>query len=608
MKISSRFKLVIVIIIITVSFLSFCTVTQFLDLSRRLLEIKSNSLLMNNIRDMEVIFQNLVINALDISHTGDISEKRIVAVKLSFTELERKLGKIKEHEAESDNIKKIISLSETLIEISRNSILQPVFNRKEINPDINEKIIYEILDPLRISIKNENKKVDEKMNHNYEEAEILRNRYVKILIPFIAVSFILLCFYLYRVLKKGIGALNVLQKNLENLTGNEVSLDARLNEAGSDETAELGKSFNSFIKRLSEMISELEIIAERHSETGHDLSSSVSDVADSLENVENELLHIVSMNRDLSRGIDKAGADVAVIKQGIDDLSENSESMKKSFNATGKILMESVNKQKILISESELLINTSDKLKRISDAGNISLSAMTEKISNIENRIKRITDTLDVSNDITEKLGVIVINTSIEAAHAGEKGKRFEIIAKEFRKLSTQLNKYNDDTSELMNNMIDDVNDLNEKSSMSLKYLKEILEINNKLLAVFNNNKSLLMESSEMSEKSIRNFSCLDDEVINVDNQISIMHEKVNLIKDQFDLTGTTYSKQALSVDRISNSIDLMNNFTKTVISTEKANRVTLKDLNSQIGKFRNNGQSNEFPDNSDALSRIIES
>ena len=608
MKISSRFKLVIVIIIITVSFLSFCTVTQFLDLSRRLLEIKSNSLLMNNIRDMEVIFQNLVINALDISHTGDISEKRIVAVKLSFTELERKLKKIKEHEAESDNIKKIISLSETLIEISRNSILQPVFNRKEINPDINEKIIYEILDPLRISIKNENKKVDEKMNHNYEEAEILRNRYVKILIPFIAVSFILLCFYLYRVLKKGIEALNVLQKNLENLTGNEVSLDARLDETGSDETAELGKSFNSFIKRLSEMISELEIIAERHSETGHDLSSSVSDVADSLENVENELLHIVSMNRDLSRGIDKAGADVAVIKQGIDDLSENSESMKKSFNATGKILMESVNKQKILISESELLINTSDKLKRISDAGNISLSAMTEKISNIENRIKRITDTLDVSNDITEKLGVIAINTSIEAAHAGEKGKRFEIIAKEFRKLSTQLNKYNDDTSELMNNMIDDVNDLNEKSSMSLKYLKEILEINNKLLAVFNNNKSLLMESSEMSEKSIRNFSCLDDEVINVDNQISIMHEKVNLIKDQFDLTGTTYSKQALSVDRISNSIDLMNNFTKTVISTEKANRVTLKDLNSQIGKFRNNGQSNEFPDNSDALSRIIES
>ncbi len=606
MKISSRFKLVIVVIFITVSLLSVFTVIQFLDLNRRLLEIKTNSLLMNNIRDMEVVFQKLVINALDIYNTGDISEKRIVAVKLSFTELERNLKKIKEYEAESDNIKKIISLSENLIEISRNSILQPIFDREEIKPDINEKIIYEILDPLRIFIKNENKKVDETMNNNYNEAEILRDRYVRILIPFIIGSLILFCFYLYRVMEKGIKALTVLQNNLENLAGNDVYLDIRLNERGSDEIAELGKAFNSFIKRLSDMIYELEIIAERHSKAGSNLTSSVSDVVDSLENVEKELLHIVSMNRDLSRGMDKVGADVAIIKKGIDELSGNSESMKKSFNGTGRILRESVDKQKKLISESEILIITSERLKNISDAGSVSLSVMTEKISNIERRIKRITDTLDVSNDITEKLGVIAINTSIEAAHAGESGKSFEIIAKEFRKLSKQLNKYSADSSELMSSMLNDVNDLNAKSRLTLKYINEILEINNELLTAFKRNKVILLESSEMSEKSIRNFSCLDEEVVNVDTQISIMHEKVNLIKDQFNLNVMTYSKQAVSVDRISGSIELMNNFTKTVISSKKANSVTLEDLNFQIGKFRNKEQNTVLPDNSDALSQII--
>ena len=268
MKISSRFKIIIIIIIIAVLILSCFTVLQFLDLNKRLLEIKNDSVVLNDIRSMEVNFQKLVISALDIYYTGDISEKRIVAVKLSFTEVERELKQIKEHNSGTDNLKQIITLAENLIKISKESILQPIFNRKKISSDINEKIIYEILDPLHVAIKDENKELNIKMNSNYEIAEKLRDRYVRFFTPSIIVSLVLLSFFLYRSMKKGITALTVLQSNLENLAGEDVSLDLRLTESGGDETAELGKAFNSFIKQLSGMISELEIIAGKHSETG----------------------------------------------------------------------------------------------------------------------------------------------------------------------------------------------------------------------------------------------------------------------------------------------------------------------------------------------------
>ena len=144
---------------------------------------------------------------------------------------------------------------------------------------------------------------------------------------------------------------------------------------------------------------------------------------------------MVSMNSELSSGISKADSDVSMIKEGIDELSGNSASMKSSFSDTGRIIEKSVDSQNRLISKTQTLIDTSARLKELSDSGSSSLSAMNCKISDIESRIDRISETLEISNDITEKLGVIAINTSIEAANAGKNGKSFEIIGQGIQKI-----------------------------------------------------------------------------------------------------------------------------------------------------------------------------
>ena len=158
--------------------------------------------------------------------------------------------------------------------------------------------------------------------------------------------------------------------------------------------------------------------------------------------------------------------------------------------------------------------------------------------------------------------------------------------------MSEQLNNYNVDTSELMNSIITDVSDLHDKSGLTSGYINEILKINNDLLEQFTINKSILMQSSAMSEKSISNFNFLDGEVKKVDDQISIMHKNVKLIKDHFELTGITCKKQSMSMGKISDNVEQMNNFIKTVVSSEKSNRTTLESLNLQIRKFRNNPDS----------------
>jgi methyl-accepting chemotaxis protein len=70
--------------------------------------------------------------------------------------------------------------------------------------------------------------------------------------------------------------------------------------------------------------------------------------------------------------------------------------------------------------------------------GKESLTAMAESIRRIEDSSGHIADTVEIVNEISDRIELLSLNASIEAARAGELGRGFAVVATQVSQLSEQ--------------------------------------------------------------------------------------------------------------------------------------------------------------------------
>lgn len=83
-----------------------------------------------------------------------------------------------------------------------------------------------------------------------------------------------------------------------------------------------------------------------------------------------------------------------------------------------------------------------------------------QQITNLHDHSQRIYSVISIINEISNQINLLALNASIEAAGAGQAGKRFSVVAKEIRRLAT---KTSEGTSEI-EKMIDSMLELTESS------------------------------------------------------------------------------------------------------------------------------------------------
>jgi hypothetical protein len=135
------------------------------------------------------------------------------------------------------------------------------------------------------------------------------------------------------------------------------------------------------------------------------------------------------------------------------------------------------------------IINSSDVENQVSDILNnmqkymdkINSSAedtkdIFEKISHIQDDIKRIRKSTDSSDDITKQTRILALNASVEAAKAGVHGLRFSVISTELERLSKDTKDKINTTVNAVDCMYSRVTNTKEKMEKSSSQLKEVID------------------------------------------------------------------------------------------------------------------------------------
>jgi methyl-accepting chemotaxis protein len=216
--------------------------------------------------------------------------------------------------------------------------------------------------------------------------------------------------------------LNSLGKACEELSEGEGDLTIQLKMSSIPEVDRISNSFNTFIRQVHEIISQVKINADSLSSASQELSVITSESSDKTTQQRDQTHMVSTAMQQLSLAVtDVSQSTQKTNTQSIEAQISLKENMKRADSAAQNI---------------RLLVHL------ISDSGKV--------IIGLKDEVNQITTVLNVITSIADQTNLLALNAAIEAARAGEAGRGFSVVADEVRALATRSQKSTVEISKLV--------------------------------------------------------------------------------------------------------------------------------------------------------------
>ena len=368
-------------------------------------------------------------------------------------------------------------------------------------------------------------------------------------------SFLIVTFILILSLRKTLVFAKAVS---ESLSEGEGDLTIRLPVISNNESGELVHSFNKFLDKVRNII--VSVKNNAYTLTGNiqnmraSISISISDFSTIYKEFETELensskiaesssnaARVSFMQRTRFTAVNET---VQLLLENINDINNKMKLQSESVSKTSSSVQQMM-ANIVTVSHGAAKANDYAKILYTESQDGSTLGAsVVSSIQNIKEYSKQITNITQVIHNIAEQTNLLAMNAAIEAAHAGEHGRGFTVVADKIRKLA-------EDTGE--NSKI--INEIIEETTQAIDHTVSL---------AFRSSESMgkILEGSNTLADLIATISNANDELdigrreilININNLNNITEDVRELSLKQMQMSSAV-SQNIASVDKLAEDV-----------------------------------------------------
>ena len=372
---------------------------------------------------------------------------------------------------------------------------------------------------------------------------------------------------------------------VDELSTGEADLTVQLAVNRNDEIGKLVNSVNKFLSKFHSIMSNIRASEENLTSAGEvlvkEIENTTSTIAQMSENI--GLVHKQVQNQSLSIN-NSAAAMTQILKniESLDGMIQGQASSVEEASASVEEMIGNIN------SVDGSVIKMSEEfttLEKDTKNGIEKNSSVNELIQKIDEQSASMMDANEIIQSIAEQTNLLAMNAAIEAAHAGDAGKGFSVVADEIRKLAETSAEQSSNISEELSNIqqgIESVVIASQESEKSFQAVSGRINLTSELilrirgameeqqagskqileaLHAMNNSTSEVQgagtEMSKGGDAIIKDVSNIQESMDNIEKAVGEINEGTNFVNESTKALTEISVQLNEAIKRIKSDVDM---------------------------------------------------